>query len=213
MDTAQKFYDSVEANPVPYTALLDSYTILPLPAPPNYIDLQHQKDILQQCAYVRDNDIQALNNVDYILANPDQFVNPDLAALGQLRGVLQGDLDRIAQAASHALNFPKEAAFPSLQAGAIELPPRIAGGGAPPGPIVLVTIPNWGNMADIDQGTGDGSDTAARLGLKIASIEDDSVTVGSQGDILSITPPVGTVVPSGTTVTVRYSRNMDPANQ
>ena len=35
MAAAQKFYETVDANPVPYTVLRDSYSILPLPAPSN----------------------------------------------------------------------------------------------------------------------------------------------------------------------------------
>lgn len=205
MAAAQKFYETVDANPVPYTVLLDSYSILPLPAPPNYIDLQHQKDVLEQCATARDDDIQALNNVDYILANPAQFIGPDAAALTVLRGKLQSDLDRIAAAASHALNFPKDAAFPVLDVGTIQLPGRIAGSPAPPPP-VFVTIPNWGDMETVDRGDGGQIKSADDLGLIIKSVEDDTVAVTNDGDIVSMKPPPGSVVPSGTVVTVTFSR-------
>jgi hypothetical protein len=198
LDSAQKFYDSVEANPVPYTALLDPYTILPLPAQPNYIDLQHQKDVLEQCAAARDIDIQALNNVNYILANPSQFANPDSVALTDLRRKLQSDLDSIAAAASQALDSPKTAAFPTLQTSEINLPARIS---APVGPpVIYVTVPSWGNIAAVEgHGTVPSADD---LGLVINRVEDNSVLVYSGGDLVSMTPSAGTVVPRGSTVTV-----------
>ena len=144
--------------------------------------------------------------------NPDQFISPDTTALTQLRSTLQADLERIAAAASHALDFPKEAAFPSLQTGAIKLPQRISGG-AIPLPPVFVTIPNWTNVNDMERGNGQDANTPDALGLSVTSVEDDSIMVGSEGDITSISPPVGTVVPSGSSVTVKYSRTTDPNNR
>jgi hypothetical protein len=208
MTAAQSFYDTVDNNPVPHSVLLDPYSILPLPAPPNYIDLQHQKDVLTECATARDNDIQALNNVDYILANPAEFINPDIGALTGLRGKLQTDLQAIAAAASHALDVPREAAFPTLTAGAIQLPARIANSPAPPPPPpVFVTIPNWGDIETMDRGGGPTLKSSDELGLKINTQEDDSVPVRNEGDIISMSPPAGTVVPSGSVVTVTFSRN------
>ena len=143
--------------------------------------------------------------MDYILANPAQLIGPDAAALTVLRGKLQSDLDRIAAAASHALNFPKDAALLALDVGAIQLPVRIAGSSAPPPP-VFVTIPNWADMETVNRDDGGQIKSADDLGLIINSVENDTVTVGSEGDIVSMKPPAGSVVPSGTVVTATFSR-------
>jgi hypothetical protein len=119
---------------VPYSIL---NSILPLPAEPNFIDLQNQKDVLIQCSILRDQDLQGLNNINYILSHPDQFIDPEKFPLGQIRNDLDADLNMIAAAASNALNHPKEVALPQFKlAGPIELPKRKAG--LPP----LVTVPN-----------------------------------------------------------------------
>jgi hypothetical protein len=126
MDTASSWPHTVDANPVPYTALLDSYSILPLANPPNYIDLQNQKDVLALCAQARNQHWLWINDIAYILAHSDQFVSPDLAKLGQLQLDLEADLTTIAEAASNALNNPKEAAAPAaLKVTAVDLPARI----------------------------------------------------------------------------------------
>ena len=117
---------TVEQHAVPYEAQLDPYSVLPLPAQPNFIDLQHQKDVLIECSILRDQDLQALNNVDYILAHPEQFVNVENFNLSQLRDELSADLNTIAAAASTAVDHPKEAKIPELTLkGPISLPERV----------------------------------------------------------------------------------------
>jgi N-acetylneuraminic acid mutarotase len=125
---ATQWPDTVKSNAVPYSAILDTYSILPLPAEPNFIDMQHQRDVLVQCSILRDQDLQVLNNINYILSNPDQFVNPETFPLGQTRDDLNADLNTIAVAASNALDHPKAAALPQLKlTGPIALPKRKAG--------------------------------------------------------------------------------------
>jgi hypothetical protein len=81
MQAASAWPPTVAANAVPYSALVDGYGILPLPNPPNIIDIQQQQDVLNQCSWWRNQDLMALNDIAYIKANPAQFANPDQAKL------------------------------------------------------------------------------------------------------------------------------------
>jgi hypothetical protein len=144
-ERAIHFPSELEHRGVPYVALLDSYSILPLPDPPNYIDLQLQKDVLTECAHLRDQDLMELNDIDYITRHPDEFVDVNMYPINQLRNDLNDDLRAIATAASKALNYPKQAEVPHLkQAGPIDLPKRKAG--LPP----LVKVPDLRGMKDYD---------------------------------------------------------------
>ena len=128
-NVASTFASSVEGHAVPYAVLLDKYTILDLPNPPNYIDLQNQMDVLAFCAKQRNGIWTALNNLDYIFGNPGQFaVAPDdQALLVAYREALEADLDSVTKAASHALDHPKDASMPLLKAQRPEMPKRLQG--------------------------------------------------------------------------------------
>ncbi|MFG2669042.1 hypothetical protein ACGFY6_32985 [Streptomyces sp. NPDC048387] len=110
---AVNFPGELAGHAVPYLALLNDYGVLPLPQPPNFIDLQHQKDVLIECARLRNLHQQWMNDLDYIGGHLDQFVDPDPARLSQLRNDISRDLNLIAAAASHAINKPKEAQLPT----------------------------------------------------------------------------------------------------
>ncbi len=126
---ATTFAASVEGHAVPYGVLLDKYTILDLPNPPNYIDLQNQMEVLASCAGQRNAIWTALNNVDYVLANPGQFTDKpgddDMAPLVAYRAALVSDLKAVTAAATRALDHPKSAELPTLTATPPEMPKRI----------------------------------------------------------------------------------------
>jgi hypothetical protein len=126
---ASTFAATVEDKPVAYAALLDPYSILDLPNPPNYIDLEHQKEVLAYCAQQRNSIWTALNNVGYVFDNSGQFDTQgyDMAALMAYRTALETDLQSVMKAASYALDHPKEAAMPVVTAKSISLPRRRAG--------------------------------------------------------------------------------------
>jgi hypothetical protein len=128
---AAAFAASVKDNAVPYAVTLDQYSILDLPAPPNFIDLQQQMDVLAFCARQRNAIWTSLNNLDFILANLSQFVTGpgtfDIAPLVAYRTALEADLTAVARAASVALDHPKDAVLPVLTAQPPPLPERRAG--------------------------------------------------------------------------------------
>ena len=117
---AATFAATVEGHAVPYAVLRDKYTILDLPKPPNYIDLQNQLDVLAFCAQQRNIIWTALNNVNFIFANPGQFEiaadQYDMATLVEYRAALETDLLAVKKAASLALDHPRDAALPLLTA-------------------------------------------------------------------------------------------------
>lgn len=114
MSAAGEWVRTVKNNPWAYSVLIDSYNVLPLPAPPNFADLQHQLDVLTQCALWRNMDLQTLNDIAYIKSNPEQFTDLNLDQLTQRENDISADLNTIAAAASNAINKPKEAAHPKL---------------------------------------------------------------------------------------------------
>lgn len=196
MSAASAWPQTVAQKAVPYTALLDGYGVLPGPNPPNYIDLQQQEDVLNQCSLWRNQDLQALNDIVYINTYPSQFVNPNAAQLEQLQNDIAQDLNTIAAAASNALNNPSQAKLPGLQTSMpVQLPQRVAGAAAP------VTVPNLYGMYTLD-----ADSLLTNLGLKSSGSEVATTQMDS-GDIFSQSPPAGTLVPAGSTVVWQFARN------
>ncbi len=130
-NTAATFAATVEGKAVPYAALLNNYSILDLPNPPNYIDLQQQLDVLSFCAQQRNSIWTHLNDVNYILDNPGQFETGagtyDTTPLVAYRAALETDLLAVAAAGSNALDHPKEAKLPVLAAVPPAFPERRKG--------------------------------------------------------------------------------------
>lgn len=202
--TASNWPGSLVGKGVPYAALLDSYSILDLPDPPNYIDLQLQKDVLQNCSLLRNQNWFLMNEIDFLTTHQSQFVAPiDIPALMQYRNALAKDLNTISAAASLALNQPKSAAFPVMSAVPVVLPKRIDG--QPVEPPKPVTIPNWVGLYVrwvTDGGTEeDGTihQSAANLGLKIQLVTNPEPG-HSEGEIASTDPAAGAVVDTGSVV-------------
>jgi len=193
MDAVSTWPQTVAANAVPYAALLDGYGILPLPNPPNYIDLQHEQDVLNQCALYRNQDLQTLNDIAYIKNYPNEFVNPNAAQLEQWQNDISADLNTIAKAASDALNNPAQAEFPTtlLATPPVQLPQRVAG--AP----TTVEVPNIVGMYNED-----AYDLLQSLSLagNATEVPDPSSNQSEGGDVISQAPPAGTMVPGGSTV-------------
>jgi PASTA domain len=188
---------TVKNNAVPYLVLLDGYSILPLPNPPNFIDLQHQMDVLAQCATWRNMDLQTLNDIAFIKSNPAQFTDVNMGQLSHSENNISADLNTIAAAASNAVNNPSTAALPQLKVPPpLALPSRVMA--------LFVTIPvYWTGMRDPSYDSLDGSrKSAATLGLvaKYVTVPNNNPNV--EGDIASMSPPAGTQVEVGTTVTI-----------
>ncbi len=197
MQAAGTWPQSVAANAVPYSALLDGYGILPLPNPPNIIDIQQQQDVLNQCSWWRNQDLTTLNDIAYIKTNPTEFANPDQTQLANWQNQLTQDLNTIAAAASAALNSPLQAKLPTLLLPPpLSLPQRIAD--ATP---TAIRVPNLLGMY-----MRDADDALTRLGLTSSGSIVATTQAGS-GDVFQQSPPPGVVVPPGSTVTIMIARN------
>ncbi len=109
---AVNFPHEVAGHAIPYVALLNDYGVLPLPEAPTFADLQQQKDVLAQCSILRNQRWQWLNDIDYIIDKPEEFVDVDSFPLGTMRDDISADLRTIATAASRALDDPRAARLP-----------------------------------------------------------------------------------------------------
>ena len=189
---------SVPAKAVPFTALMDDYGVLALPFPPNFINLQQQRDVLTQCSMWRDADLQTLNDITFIKDNPSQFIGVNSAQLDQIQTTVSQDLNTLAAAASTAINSPDQAQLPVLHLPPpVQLPRRIvtptvagvspAGGPATGGNLVIVS----------------GSAFTGATGVTFGAAAATNVTIVGDTEITVTAPPhIGAASPSGTTVDV-----------
>jgi hypothetical protein len=207
---AQNFPSQVLSDPVAYQVELQDYTALDIPAPPNAIDMQNAKDVLQKFATDRDTLVQFLNDIGFIKQHPEQFENFDNNALDALEQGIASTLNQITKAASQCLNDVRQCAFQSVTIPSQnQLPKRKAGQPPPP---KFVTIPDWGVLETAEIGGVDNSGisipSAQQLGLvlNIITVLDPS---HDTGDIVKTQPPVGTSVPVGSTVTITVTQGGD----
>ena len=205
LDKALNFANDVFAHPTPYRAELQDYVALDPPKPPNVIDIQNAKDVLQQFATNRNILLQFINDVTFILSNPDQFDTPKASVdLNALANQAREMINEIKQAASSCMddvracklitiNLPDRSVLPSRKQGAKK-----------------VTIPSVvGKVAE------DAHTTLAALGLQSSSeptpvetsaalyeIQKEQGVEPQVGHVLSQTPGAGEVVEQGTTITL-----------
>jgi hypothetical protein len=187
---------------VPYTALLDGYGVLPLPNPPNFIDLQHQQDVLNQCSLLRNQDELTFNDIAYIKQNPSQFVNPNAAQLDQWQNKISQDLNTIAAAASNALNNPAQAQLPVLQLPPpVQLPQRVtasavtglspASGAAGGGDTVTVTGTGFTGATRVSFGSVAATNLAVASDTQLTVTSPAPIASGAAVDV-TVTTPAGT---------------------
>lgn len=115
---ADEWSNTIANQAKPYSALLLPYVIANGPQPPNAEDLQHQHDILVRCAKLRSQTMDRLNFIDYVIdpSHSGEFVVPQGLNLSNIMAGLSQDLDVIAEAASFAIDNPKEALEPEQYA-------------------------------------------------------------------------------------------------
>lgn len=199
---AVNFPAEVKGHAVPYFALLNSYAVLPLPKPPNFATLQHQKDVLTQCSMLRNQRIQWLNEISHILANPAQFEDSAKFELSRLQNDVSADLNSIATAASRALDEPKNAALPvDLRVASPQFPHRVA---TAPGTAAIDLAGLWvesvsgraapvittsGNQISIDMSANGRPEAHGTM------IDDSHITVHFPDDGRSY---IGRLIPPGT---------------
>jgi hypothetical protein len=207
LKASQEWAGSVEAEPVPYSVTLAPYVVADGPEPTNKEDLQHQHDVLVRCAKMRSATLDKQNLVDYVVdpSHRDEFeFAPGGADLDSLAAGLSLDLDVIAEAASHAIEHPKEALEPEPYARQIK---GMAG-------YVLTKIPT--NMPNHRGATSvvpdfraaksqvDAIALATAKRLTLHWVESADIDVGWHVASQDLAP--GTPVPVGTTITLECPR-------
>ena len=179
--------------------------------PPNFVDIQAAADVLANYATLRNQIVQKINDIEYIQLHPEEFVNVAGFPLQDNLQKLITALNQLKQNASQCVNSIKDCKFANVEIPTVNLPQRIPGG--PPPPVRQVQIPDWGDMETADVGgddprTGVHTPSAQELGLVLNEVQ-QVMPHGTEGDIISTSPPVGTLVNVGTVVTITVLRGGD----
>jgi hypothetical protein len=201
---ADEWSSTLASQAKPYSALLLPYVIANGPQPPNKEDLQHQHDILVRCAKLRSQAFDRLNLIDYMIdpAHRGEFViDPASPNLADLMAGISRDLDIISEAASFAIDNPKEAleAEPYAQTKKgipgytltllpTNLPTHVGAN--------VVTVPDFRKAGN----TGDAEQLAATNHLTLHWVE--SPAIGAPWHVDSQDPPPGASVNAGASVTL-----------
>ncbi len=110
----KEFPSIIARNPIPYNCLVASYKTLPLPDAPNFMDFKQQKRVLNEAARLVIRYDAALNDLDVVTKNIKSYVPFPVSNLDKWRNTLETDIDAIYDAASHAVDNPKEAELPKV---------------------------------------------------------------------------------------------------
>ncbi len=104
---ASSFANTVTGNSVfDYLASFQTYDILPRPAGANPIQVDNQRQRLQQMGLYQLRYTQLLNSIEYVLFNPNQFEAFDDKALVQKQKELNDALSALTNAASRCFTDP-----------------------------------------------------------------------------------------------------------
>ena len=103
IEYAADFPTAVATRGAPFAVLLQDYRTLDLPKPPNFVDLEAQRDNLIRMLRDRNQDLVNLDKVDFILDNQGQFegLSPQkVVELTDTRNVLAARINQITRQAS-----------------------------------------------------------------------------------------------------------------
>lgn len=110
----KNFPDIVSRNPIPYRCLVASYKTLPLPDAPNFMDFKQQKRVLNEVAQLVIRYDATLNDLELVTNNIKAYEPIPPGKLDEWRNTLEKDIDALYDAASHAVDNPKEAELPNI---------------------------------------------------------------------------------------------------
>ena len=103
IDKAAGFPSTVDdSHAYDYLATFQSYDVLPRPASANPIEIENQKEVIERLGLARLQYLKALDNIDYVLSNHDEFVTFNLADLNTQANALKDSINKITKAASPA---------------------------------------------------------------------------------------------------------------
>jgi hypothetical protein len=123
---AAGFAAEVGTTGVPFVAQVQDYASVPLPSPPNFVDIQAKADVLANYATLRNQLVQKMNEIEYIQLHPEQFINPTSFDLKTALAQVTTALNLIKTNASTCVNATSDCKFPDVVIPTITLPSRIA---------------------------------------------------------------------------------------
>lgn len=102
---------------VPFVSMCMPYeTVSNLPPTPNKVDLQHAMDTMDACASLRQDYIDGINDINYVLGNSEQFEwknrKAQMRKLEGLADELSEAINRLARNASRCANNVQECELP-----------------------------------------------------------------------------------------------------
>jgi hypothetical protein len=123
------FGNSVQSGrQVPYLVELLDYGALPLPSGPNPLDLENQRQVLEQLASYRSNLYDLLGSIQYVLAHQQQFVSPDVNSLNAAANGISADINNVYHAATTCFSDYKVCALlTTMDTPTVALPPTQPG--------------------------------------------------------------------------------------
>ena len=176
---------------VPFSVVLQDYKTLDLPAPPNFVDLQNARDVISTIMDLRKAVLSKLNSAHYIIAHPEQFPTPLPLDVNKFANGCAAALKILTDAASQAINAPKQAAMPQVDVPTDALPQPVAAGSQEP-----VNVPDLNGMQ-----FGAASDFLTKLGMTSTINLVPNPDPATFLKVLFQTPPAGTL-PKGTNITL-----------
>ena len=186
LDRAKGYAAGVQQAPVPYSAQILDYGTLDLPPGPSFIETERARLVLLQFARQRTALLRMQNDISYVRENPDQFMDPDLAALNAAAADCAARLNQLTDNAAVAAGHPADAQYLDVGLPVIQLPQRRPGAPAPVVPPGMAVVPD-------------------AIGWTVQKLESSILfSYGSHGDynpdaiVVAINPPPGSVVPIGT---------------
>jgi PASTA domain len=207
------FPASVHDHPVGFEVELASYNTIPIPVPTPE-ESEDRQIVLQDCFNQKMGFLKALSDFNFLLSeNASLFFDnlPSQEELvkiqGQYRTVLNALMAHAIRVSTGKMNPPQ-----TFVANPAPLPLNFK---KKPFSSAPVTIPDWtrGSIREIDEPGVDGQGhrvsppTAGELGLNVIFVGGAPVLDpegNDRGDVVSVSPPPGTVVPRGSSVTVFY---------
>lgn len=101
------FPSQVEQNPVPYSVQVANYNTLALPEGPNPIDIQAQKEALEDYARLHFKLLSLRNDIEFVQQHPKYFLDPpDSNTLNQWSEFVTSQLNQLTRQASKCAGNP-----------------------------------------------------------------------------------------------------------